>query len=96
MQQSLRIFLLGLFIVGFSSCYTFNFSVGDGAQGDREVVEKNHYVIYGLVPVATADPGAMAKGADDYDVEISHTFIDGLINAITGGIYNPVTVKVTR
>jgi hypothetical protein len=38
----------------------------------------------------------MAGGAENYDVKIVHSFIDGLINSITFGIYNPVTVIVTK
>ncbi|MGB5926802.1 MAG: hypothetical protein WBH03_01445, partial [Cyclobacteriaceae bacterium] len=51
-------------ILGMSTmmtgCYTYEFSVGDGAQGNDVVTEKNHYVIYGLAPVGTSDPAQMA------------------------------------
>jgi hypothetical protein len=53
-------------------------------------------VIYGLAPVGISDPAQMAGGATDYDVKIEHTFIDGLLNAITFGIYNPTTTTVTK
>lgn len=93
-------FLTLAMILGMSTmmtgCYTYEFSVGDGAQGNQQIVEKNHYVIYGLAPVGTSDPAQMAGGAEDYDVKIEHTFIDGLLNAITFGIYNPTTTTVTK
>ena len=38
----------------------------------------------------------MAGGATDYEVSVSHTFIDGLINAITFGFYTPTTTKVKK
>ena len=38
----------------------------------------------------------MAKGAKDFDVKTSHTFIDGLINMLTFGMYNPTTTTVTK
>lgn len=79
-----------------SSCYTLTYSVGNGAQSGMEVKEKNHYLIAGLVPLGTSDPTAMAGGASDYDVTITHSFIDGLLNAITGGIYTPTTTIVTK
>ncbi|KFD40027.1 Bor family protein [Schleiferia thermophila] len=79
-----------------TSCYTLTFSVGEGAKTRIEVREKNHYLIYGLAPIKTSDPAKMAGGAKDYTVTITHTFIDGLINAITGGIYTPTTTIVKK
>ncbi|WP_114365816.1 Bor family protein [Schleiferia thermophila] len=79
-----------------TSCYTLTFSVGEGAKTGIEVCEKNHYLIYGLAPVKTADPSIMAGGAKDYTVTITHTFVDGLLNAITGGIYTLTTTIVKK
>lgn len=92
----LNLTLIMVVIVSLSSCYTLTYSVGKGAQKGMEVVEKNHYLIYGLAAIKTSDPTKMAGGASDYDVTITHTFIDGLINAITGGIYSPTTTKVRK
>ena len=79
-----------------TSCYTYTVTVGKGAQTGVEVRKMNHYLIYGLAPVGVSDPKAMAGGAEDYDVTITHTFIDGLINAITFGIYSPTTTIVKK
>ena len=79
-----------------SSCYTLTYSVGNGAQTGVEVKEKNHYVVYGLAPVKTSDPAKMAGNATDYTVTIEHSFIDGLINALTFGLYTPTTTKVKK
>jgi hypothetical protein len=38
----------------------------------------------------------MAGDAKDYQVTIEHTFVDGLINALTFGIYTPTTTKVIK
>lgn len=86
----------GLLLISTSSCYTYQFSVGNGAQTGSSVTKKNHYLLYGLAPVGTSDPKQMANGAADYDVHIQHTFVDGLLNMITFGIYTPTTTKVTR
>lgn len=85
-----------ILLFGTSSCYTYQFSVGQGAQTGSTLTKKNHYLIYGLAPVATSDPKEMANGAADYDVHIQHTFVDGLLNMLTFGIYTPTTTKVTR
>ena len=94
-----RLKLLVLILVTsllLTSCYTYTYNVGKGAQKGITVTEKNHYVIYGLVPIATSNPSKMADGVQDYSVQIQHTFIDGLINAITMGIYTPTTTTVTK
>ncbi len=79
-----------------SSCYTYEFSVGEGAQTGIQKQKKNHYLIAGLAPVSVSDPAELAGDAKDYDVKIQHTFVDGLINGLTFGLYTPTTTKVTR
>ncbi len=89
------ILVIGIAIV-ITSCYTYTFNVGDGAQTGVTVTEKNHYVIYGLAAVSISDPQAMAGGAEHYTVTIEHTFIDGLLNSLTFGLYTPTTTTVRR
>jgi len=88
-------FVLGLSLMT-TSCFTYTFSVGEGAQTGLEVKKMNHYLIYGLAPVSVTDPNELADGADNYDVTIQHTFVDGLINAITLGIYSPTTTIIKK
>ena len=88
--------LLAVLAVSLSSCYTHTYMVGDGPQRGVELKEKNHFLIYGLVPLGTANPGEMAGSAANYQVTHSHTFIDGLINALTFGVYSPTTTTVTK
>ncbi|NLA24592.1 MAG: hypothetical protein GX879_06460, partial [Bacteroidales bacterium] len=58
--------------------------------------EKNHYLIMGLAPIKTSNPTEMAEGAQNYSVTIKHSFIDGVLSAITGGIYTPTTTIVKK
>ena len=88
--------LVACMSLSLTSCYTYTFSVGDGAQTGMEVKKMNHYLIYGLAPVGVSNPNEMAGDAKDYDVTIKHSFVDGLINAITFGIYTPTTTIVTK
>ena len=87
------IFGLSMFM---SSCYTYTFNVGDGPQTGIEVKKMNHYLIYGLAPLNVTDPFELAGDAKDFEVTITHTFIDGLINAITFGIYTPTTTIIKK
>lgn len=79
-----------------TSCYTQTYMVGNGPQKGVETTEKSHYLVYGLAPVKTADPVKMAGDAKDYSVTIQHSFIDGVLNALTFGIYTPTTTKVVK
>lgn len=79
-----------------TSCYTYTATVGNGAQTGVEVKKANHFLFYGLADVGSSDAKAMAGDATDYDITITHTFVDGLLNAISFGIYSPTTTIVTK
>lgn len=79
-----------------TSCYTYTTVVGKGAQGNNETKQWNHYVLWGLAPVGVSDAKAMAAGATDYTVKTEQTFVNGLLSAITFGIYSPMTTTVTK
>ncbi len=93
-------FLSLFFAIGvtmlMSSCYSYTHTVGKGPQSGVIVKEKNHYFIYGLAQGGQSNPKAMAGGSDDYQVTIKHTFIDGLLNGLTLGIYTPTTTIVQK
>lgn len=83
-------------VMMLSSCYSLTYNVGQGAQAGVSVSAKNHFLIGGLVAVGTSNPTMMAGGAKDYTVNIQHSFIDGLLAALTGGLYTPTTTTVTK
>jgi hypothetical protein len=89
------IFVFGLSLL-MTSCFTYTHTVGKGPQTGVQVKKMNHYLIYGLAPVGVSNPTEMAGGATDYEVTITHTFVDGLINALTFGIYTPTTTIVKK
>lgn len=79
-----------------SSCYSYTSVVGKGAQGNSQTTEWNHYVIYGLAPVGVSDSKQMADGAENYSVHTRQSFVNGLVSAITFGIYTPTTTTVIK
>lgn len=79
-----------------ASCYTLTYSVGSGAQTGETITEKNHYLVSGLATIKTANPTKMAGDAKNYQVTIKHTFVDGLINVLTSGLYTPTTTIVKK
>lgn len=90
----LSVALLGLLM--FSSCYTYTLTVGEGSQTGVTETGKNHYLIMGLVDLKQSDVFVLAGDATDYKIVHEHTFVDGLLSAITFGIYNPTTTKVIK
>ncbi|MDX9791625.1 MAG: Bor family protein [Candidatus Kapabacteria bacterium] len=82
--------------VMLTSCYSYTSVVGKGAKTGVQSTKWNHYVIYGLAPVGVSDSKAMAEGAENYTVHTRQSFINGLISAITFGIYTPTTTTVTK
>ena len=91
-----KIVFLLLILLTFSSCYVHKNIIGDGAQKGIVETAKQHNFLYGLLSGKTTDTQEMARGEDNYEVTTVHSFVDGLISALTGGLYNPTTVEVKR
>jgi len=79
-----------------TSCYSYTSVVGKGAQGNSQTTKWNHYVVYGLAPVGVSDSKQMADGAENYTVHTRQSFVNGLVSALTWGIYTPTTTTVTK
>ncbi len=79
-----------------TSCWTYTVVVGQGAKGNTEQTQWNHYVLYGLAPIDVSDPKAMAGGANDYTVITRHSFVNGLLSGLTFGLYTPTTTTVKK
>lgn len=79
-----------------SSCYSVTYKIGKGSRLGSKVSQKNHYLIYGLAPIKTSNSARMAGTVSDYTVNTQHTFVDGLISALTLGIYSTTTTTVTK
>ena len=92
----LNLALLVVLGISLTSCYTQSYAVGSGAQTGVTVKQKNHYLIGGLAPIKTANPTLMAGDAKNYEVTTTHSFVDGLINFLTGGLYTPTTTIVKK
>ncbi len=88
--------LLFALMISLSSCYSHTFMVGDGPQTGATITGKNHYFIGGLAKGKQSDHYQLAGNVDNYQVTIKHTFVDGLINVLTFGIYTPTTTEVQK
>jgi ABC-type oligopeptide transport system substrate-binding subunit len=95
-NKFLSLALLSCLCLSMASCYTVSYAVGTGSQTGETIKEKNHFLVAGLAPIKTANPTQMAGDAKNYQVTISHTLVDGLINILTGGLYTPTTTIVKK
>lgn len=82
-----------LFTVGLSACY--HVTVDTGRRPSGETIERPwaHSFIYGLVPPETVEtasrcPNGVAR------VETQMSFLNGLVSAITWGLYTPMNITV--
>ncbi len=92
-----KLFVLGVLASTLlTSCYSYTTVVGEGAKGNKETKQWNHYVIFGLAPVGVSNPATIANGAKDYNVTTEQSFVNGLLSAITFGIYTPTTTTITQ
>jgi hypothetical protein len=91
-----KILLAILLVTSITSCYSVSYAVGSGSKTGEVITEKNQFLVYGLAPLKIADPTKMAGDAKDYQVTIKHTFVDGLFNLITSGLYTPTTTIIKK
>lgn len=79
-----------------SSCYTSRVYHGNMAENDPKTevnAVKNQILLWGLLPLKSSNQKAKdyVAGKKDYMVQTNWTFVDGLLNCITFGIYTPTT-----
>ncbi|WP_114782798.1 Bor/Iss family lipoprotein [Botryobacter ruber] len=95
MKCSLKLTYLVLLVLGMSACHPTQFVVGQEKPREQVTVKRNKFLFLGLIHVGTApDPKAMSHDATDYKITVKLTFKDVLLNAMTLGIYSPLTVQV--
>ena len=96
-KKSIKSFLMLVVVsVVMTSCYSYTAVVGSGAQGNSQTTKWNHYVVYGLAPVGVSDSKQMANGAENYTIHTRHTFVNGLVSALTFGLYTPTTTTIIK
>ncbi len=94
-KKIIAIFVVCAFLM--TSCFTMKHNVGNGAQGNTTMEQRQWYVLWGLVPINSVDSKSMAGGATDYTVETQMTAVDVVIGIFTGLVtVQPMTVKVKK
>ena len=89
----LLISFLGMLL---SACSAHMHKVGSGAAGTDVVTKTQWYILWGLVPLNSADTATMSAGSTNYDIKTEITVLDFVMNMFTGfvTVYSrTVTVK---
>jgi hypothetical protein len=76
-------------------CAAQTFTINEGNAGAPTEQKSQHFFISGLGQQKVTDAAKVCGGADKViKVEAQHTFVNGLLGAITFGIYTPRDAKV--
>lgn len=91
-----KIFIAAVIALALTSCYNNRILVGNVSENDPVVeVQKqwNSHWLYGLIPGGKTNLKAeeFVKGRQNYVVKTNQSFVNGLINGLTMGIYTPTT-----
>jgi len=82
---------------GATGCYNFRHTVGDGGGHTTVAVERQWYLLFGLVPLGRIDAGELAGSATDYTIETEAGPLDILLNLFTSWVtITSRTVKVYK
>ena len=74
-----------VFVVG---CAAHTHKVGHGPAFNRTAVERQWYILYGLVPLHDVDTQAMAEGRRNYEITTQVTLVDFIYRVL----FYPVTI----
>ena len=93
-MKKLAAAITALSIMLFPGCY--HAVINTGLVPGSKVIDKplRPSFIYGLVPPPTANIGGECS-TGVARVETKHTFINGLLAVVTGGIFTPMTYRIT-
>lgn len=95
MSKITKVLLVAIVSVAMTSCYTSKVAVGNASVTASTIQinkVKNPSLIAGLVPLKGAYSAKDYVGdKQNYVIKNQWTFVDGLLNCITFGIYTPTT-----
>jgi hypothetical protein len=84
-----------VFLLTGAACYKHTYIVGAGApDGPLMHDEWRHHWLWGLISPDKELALRDVCASGDATIETEMTFLNGLVSALTGGIYSPTTVKV--
>jgi hypothetical protein len=70
-------------------CASHTHKVGHGPAFDRTEIERQWYLLWGLVPINEIDTQVMADGKSNYEITTQVTFVDWLYMVVM----SPATIQ---
>jgi hypothetical protein len=84
-KRAISTFLLVMFLMLFvSGCMTNIHTVGKGGSNSETVIDRQWYVLWGLVPINAVNTKTMAGGSSNYTIKTEQSPIDVVINCVAG------------
>lgn len=74
--------LIGLLLI--TACSAHIHTVGSGPTGSDAQIQRQWYVLWGIVPINSVDSHAMAGNATNYRIRTEVTPVDFIISMFTG------------
>jgi hypothetical protein len=94
LRRSAAIVVLGVMVPFSTACYRHTINVGTGAPSARLQYDHwENFWIVGLIGHARPDIAAMCP-TGNATIEARQTFLNGLVSALTSGIYTPTTLRI--
>ena len=95
MKKTLAIIALGSLVLAGCSTQKFNLNPGADLTSDAVVSSSQTFFVGGIGQETEVDAAEACGGADKVaQVLTKQTFMNGLLGAVTFGIYTPRTVEV--
>lgn len=86
--------LAAVLLLPLAGCYAHTVHTGSGAPRGPVVYEEwEHFWIVGLIGHERIDVREICRSGDA-TIRVEQSFLNGLVSAVTSGIYSPLTTKV--
>lgn len=85
MKRVTAILLMTSLVLILVGCSAHIHTIGQGAQGNNVIEERQWYVLWGIVPINDVDTSQMTSAAD-YTIKTEQSALDVIINIFTGAV----------
>lgn len=80
--------LIAFCVITFIGCASHTHKIGEGPALNQTEVQRQWYILYGLVPINEVDTQVMADNRSNYEITTQVGFVDWLIM----GVLSPATI----
>lgn len=85
MRKVTAVVVMASFLLILVGCAAHVHTIGNGAQGNNVVQERQWYVLWGIIPINDVDTSQMTS-ATDYTIKTEQSVLDVIINIFTSAV----------